>query len=343
MRRRILASGFLSLLLLAITGLVIAQETVKQPKAVPVEPEKDFDVVPKGELLVNEFIIRNEGDVTLEITDVHPACGCTVAEFDEQVAPGKEGKINVKLDTSSFTGPLSKSVAVYTNDPDNPQIQLVMKADVKPYIGVLPGYARFSYVQGEPMGTIRQTVWSEDGQPIKVLSVKAPYDHLKVSHRAPKEDELHEKAEGKPQWLVDITLDAYAPIGALTGHVEVVIDHPKQKTALIPISGFVRPRQHVTPEQVDFGPLEGGALPLKRVLAFTNFITAGIEVTKVETGHFALDASVVETGRKDGHRFKVILEVLPDMPKGDFATELKLHITDDQNPTISVPINGKIL
>lgn len=343
MHRRILASGFLSLLLLAVTGVVIAEGAAKQPKAVPVEPEKDFSTVPKGDTIVHQFLIRNEGDVPLEITDVHPACGCTVAEYDQQVAPGKAGKINVKLDTSSFTGPISKSVAVFTNDPDNPKIQLVMKAEVQPFITLLPGYARFSYVQGEAVGTIKQTLWAEDGYPIKVLSVKAPYDHLKVSHRPAKEGELHEKAEGKPQWLVDITLDAESPIGALRDYVEVVIDHPKQKTAQIPISGFVRPRQHVTPEQVDFGTLEGAALPLKRVLAFTNFITAGIELTKIETGHFALDASVVETGRKDGHRFKVVLEVLSEMPAGDFSTVVKIHTTDGQNPLIEIPVNGKII
>ncbi len=343
MRRTILLFALLATCGLSLATVASAQgEAV--PKAVPVEPVKDLAIVPKGELIVHQFLIRNEGNAPLELTDVHPACGCTVAEFDRVVPPGGVGKVTAKLDTSSFNGPISKSIAVLTNDPANPKLQLVIKAEVKPYVNAYPGFARFNYVQGETTGTISQNLWSEDGHPLKVLKVTAPYPHLKVGfHEAKEESEKFAKANDKQQWRVDITIDAQSPIGALRDYVLVETDHPKQKEVQIAISGFVRPRQHVTPEKVDFGTLEGASLPLKRTLAFTNFATKGIQLTKIDTGHVGVNAAFVETGNIAGHRFQLTLEISPNMPKGAFSSVVKVHTTDEQMPVIEIPINGTIL
>ncbi len=342
-----------SILLTAIFGTLILGLSVPAPhagaatgegapRAVPIEPIKDFEIVAKGEEVHHTFEIKNEGNATLELTDVRPACGCTVAEFDSKIAPGEIGQVRTTLQTLDFYGPISKSVAVFTNDPDNPKIQLVLKANVKPYVGINPGYARFIYVQGEHIEPITQTLWPEDNHALNVLEVRNPYDFLEV--------EVHKAVEGEidprhpePQWLVTVELDPYSPVGALREYVEVTTDHPKQKIVRIPISGFVRPRQHVTPHELNLGVLDGDSLPLRRELDFTNFITAGIEVKSVETGIAGLTAEVRETGRQDGHRFKVTLTVGPEVPKGALKSVLKLHITDQKNPIVEVPIEGTVL
>ena len=58
-----------------------------------VEKVKDFGVVAKGEKLQAVFEVRNTGQAPLEITQVRPTCGCTVADFDKTIAPGGTGKI----------------------------------------------------------------------------------------------------------------------------------------------------------------------------------------------------------------------------------------------------------
>src|SRR3954467_12599449 len=122
-----------------------------KPKAVAVEPIKDVGTVPKGDKAVADFLIRNDGDAVLEITNVQPACGCTVAEYDKTIAPGKTGKVHAVVDTSTFNGPIAKGVTVFTNDPAMPQIELTVRAKVEPYINVKPGYARYTTVQGEAL------------------------------------------------------------------------------------------------------------------------------------------------------------------------------------------------
>lgn len=325
---------------LAPLALTTAQES--GPMAVPLEPIKDFEIVPKGEWIYHDFKIKNEGTSNLSILDVKPACGCTVAEFDKVIAPGEIGTVQVKVDTSSFAGPISKPISVFTNDTGNPKLQLVVKANVKPYLAVRPGYARFIYVQGEPLSPISQVLWTEDGSDVDVVGVKTPYDHVTVKHRVASEAERNDQYPGK-QWVFDVFLDPNAPVGALRDYVEVELSHPKQKTVRIPISGFVRPRQHVTPQKIDVGVLAGDTLPLKHIATFTNFTTDGIQVTKTETGLQGLSIEVNEVGRRDGHRFELIVTIGPETPKGEFESVLKLHITDEQNPVVEVPISGKIL
>ena len=318
----------------------VAQES--GPRAVPVEPIKDFETVPRGDYIHHEFQLKNEGGSVLEIIDVKPACGCTVAEFDKKIEPGKLGKVKVKLETSSFSGPIAKPISVFTNDPQNPKLQLVIKAEVKPYLGIQPGYARFIYVRGEALEPIPQVVWAADGSDIQVSNVKTPYDYLKVEYRTAKDEERNDDYKGR-QLAVEVHLAPDAPVGALRDYVELEIDHPKQKTVRIPISGFVRPRQHVTPQKIDFGHLDGGSLPLKRVVTFTNFIAAGIKVTDFESGLEGLSVEVNEVGKLDGHRFELVLTVGPEVPKGKFESTLKLHITDEKNPIVEVPVSGTIL
>ena len=331
---------------LAAAATVVATEgDVKRPRAVPTDPIKDFEVVAKGDTLIHEFGIKNEGSAALEVTDVHPACGCTVVEFERVIAPGEIGKIKAEVKTDNFDGPINKSIAVFTNDPENPKLQLVVRANVRPYINVLPGYARYNYVQGETVGAIAQTLWAEDGDEVAIVSVEAPYDHLKVTYREATEDELHPKGKGR-QWHLEFTLDSKSsPIGALRDHVEIRLDHHKQRFVRIPISGFVRPRQHITPQEVDFGKLEGASLPMRRTLHFTNFITDTIELTEVETGIEGLSVEVKgSTSELDaGRRFQLILTVGPGMPKGDFSSTVKIHTTDEQNPIVQLPIKGTIL
>jgi len=327
---------------LVLSALVLgAVPASAKPQAVVVEPVKDFEVVAKGEHLKHAFEIRNEGDEVLEITEVRPSCGCTVAKFDQKIAPGKSGFVIADVDTASLDGVIAKSVAVFTNDADNAKLQLTVKADVRPYIAVDPGYARFSYVQGEPTGTISETIYAPDGSDIEILEVKVPYDHIRVSHRVAGEEERDARGSGK-QWKVDIEILPDAPVGPLRDHVEVIVDHPKQKKVLIPISGFVRPRQHVTPQEIDFGQVKSSDLPLVKGFTLTSFTTKGIDPPEVESSIKGLDIQVRKTGTT-GHRYQVILQMTRDMPKGEFADVLRIRTSDEKSPVIEVPLRGVVL
>lgn len=331
-----------SLALFCFVSLVPAVLFAAAPKAVPVEPIVDFEIVPRGEVIVHTFEIRNAGDSTLELSDVRPACGCTVVEFDRSIAPGATGKLAARVDTSDFYGPISKSISVYTNDIENPQVMLVVKAEVKPFIGVVPGHARFNYVQGEDLQPVEQLLWAEDGRDFKIVEIKDPYEYVDVKISPAAAERRNPEFEGS-QWMVDVHLAPNAPVGSLAEYIELTTDHPKQKTVKLPLSGFVRPRSHVTPHELDFGKLDGGSLPLRRTLHMTNFAMGEIQVESIDTGFPALGVIAEPSSKQPGHRFLLRLTIGPEMPKGDFSTVLKIKTSDPRKPVIEVPVRGEIL
>jgi len=312
-----------------------------KPKAVAVEPIKDLGTVPKGEKIVNDFVIRNEGDAVLEITNVQPACGCTVAEFDKTIAPGQTGKVHAVVDSSTFSGPISKGVSVFTNDPDNPQIELTIRAKVEPYIAVKPGYARYVTVQGEAKeGNIGQTLWAPDGSDFNVTGVESPWPFLKVTFREAKPEERNADAKGK-QWRVEMLLSNDAKVGALSDYVTIHTDHPKQKLVQIPVSGFVRPVVAVTPPTADFGRIELKE-PMRKALNIRNFATESIKVTGIDPSLPKGIETKLEP-LEEGREYQVRIILNPELAKGPFNGKLTIHTDSPKVPTLEVELKGIVI
>ena len=94
-----------------------AAKPVSAPKIEVNLETKDVGTVAKGQIIDATFTIRNTGGSDLIISDARPGCGCTVASFDKVVKPGEEGKIVSHVDTKSFSGPITWSVATTTGGP----------------------------------------------------------------------------------------------------------------------------------------------------------------------------------------------------------------------------------
>ena len=99
----------------------------------------------------------------------------------------------------------------------------------------------------------------------------------------------------------------------------------------------------VLPEAIDLGHLDASTLPQTRSATFLNFISAAIAVTKVESDVAGVSARVEATDGDGGHRFRLLVDLSPDLEQGPFAGTIKLHITDSLNPVVSVPVKGLVL
>jgi hypothetical protein len=309
-----------------------------KPKATIAEPLKDVGTVSKGDKIVHDFVIKNEGDADLQITNVQPACGCTVAEFDKVIKPGQTGKVHAVVDSATFSGPISKGVSVFTNDPEHPQIELTIHAKVEPYISIKPGYARYITVQGEPLeGNIAQTLWAPDGTSWDITGIDSPFPFLAVTFHEAKPEERLPDAKGK-QWKVEMKLSNQAKVGPLSDYVTVHTNHPKQKIVQIPVSGFVRPVVATTPPNADFGKIELKE-PLKKALNIRNFATEPIKVTSVDPTLPKGIETKLET-LEEGREYQVRIILNPELAKGPFLGKLVIHTDSPKVPTLEVEVKG---
>lgn len=117
---------------LALAARAGGAPTAVAPAITVDAPVIDAGTVRKGAPIEARFLFRNAGGETLSISDARPACGCTVATFDREVAPGASGEVRATVQTKAFSGPITKHIAILSNDPVHPRIDLTVKAVVEP-------------------------------------------------------------------------------------------------------------------------------------------------------------------------------------------------------------------
>jgi len=101
------------------------------PKLVLQQSSFDFGDIKQGEKVSHTFVLSNGGGDLLTITDVKASCGCTAATpEDRELAPGQSTNLVVTFNSAGRMGKQSKTVRIYSNDPENPEMALVITGNV---------------------------------------------------------------------------------------------------------------------------------------------------------------------------------------------------------------------
>jgi len=328
-------------MVMTLAATVAVMDAADGPKLMVPEKIMDMGKVAQGEVLDVDFAVVNEGDETLEIKAVRPTCGCTVADFDREIAPGKTGYIKAKLDTRDFSGPISKSILIMTNDPQDPTRTLVIKTEVHPYVQVLPrALVRFNAVQHEPMEQKITVVADEEEKDFKVKAVKSSVPFLLASVRPVPSDQLL-AGKSPQQYEITLTMKENPPVGPVNTVLEIETNHPKAKKVPVKVFGVVRALLHVTPSQIQFGAVEAKKQPGRNVIVVNNR-SAGVEVkvTGASVNDPAFNAEVVPIEK--GRRYQVSVTINPEASAGPRDAVLTLKTSDPEFPTVEVPVRANI-
>jgi hypothetical protein len=81
-----------------------------------------------------EFKFTNEGKSDLMIRHIKATCGCTAIQQGNQgvgIKPGESSSIKAVFSPGTSPGKVTKSIYVYTNDPKNSEVVLMLNADVE--------------------------------------------------------------------------------------------------------------------------------------------------------------------------------------------------------------------
>ena len=330
---------FAAVLALAANGS--AQEAVEVgPRIVVPEKIMDLGTVPKGEVVSADFKIINEGSEALQLKAVRPTCGCTVAKFDREVAAGATGWVKTKLDTKDFSGPISKSVLVMSNDQETPTLSLVIKADVKPFVEVLPRpLVRFNAVLSENATEKLILVAEDTAEGFAIEKIESSVPFLETSVRPLEKNELLVGKAGN-QYELTLSLTENADTGPLSAQVTLFTNHPKARKVPIRVFGVVRALLHVTPPQLQFGSVEAKVRPGRNLIVVNNRHQGTVELSDARVSDSAFDVQVVPI--QEGKRFQVTVTVKPDATAGMREATLTIDTTDPDYPEITVPIQANI-
>jgi hypothetical protein len=116
-------------LVVVISGCTAAGEN---PNIRVTPSSYDFGDMPK-ETVSHTFLVENTGSSQLIITQVSTSCGCTTAEVDsETIEPGQSTEMLVTFDPNLMDseGNVFRIVYIKSNDPEQPEIEVEIRANV---------------------------------------------------------------------------------------------------------------------------------------------------------------------------------------------------------------------
>jgi len=333
----------LVLVAMTLTLQVGAQEA---PKLVVAEKIIDLGDVPQGEVRDVEFKLTNEGEAELILKSVRPTCGCTVAQWPKKIEPGGKGVVAAKLDTAGFKGGIAKAIMVMSNDPKNSIVKLVIKADVKPYLEVLPSpIVRMSVLESEDAvekvviaGTSRSGDFKVTGA--KAYTKDGEIDPaFKVDYRKLPETEV---IDGRMdcQYEIAIRLTDEATVGPISSVVKVTTDSKKKSEVEVKVFGVVRPMLRVMPGTLQFGAVEARQQPSQNLVVENNRPDAKVAITGAKIDDPAFETSIVAL--EDGERYQITVTVSRDASPGIKDAVLVLKTTDAEFNELRVPVRASI-
>ena len=211
-----------------------------QPKIKFRETAWNFGKISQGKAVSHEFVFANEGDATLVIKKVTTTCGCTAALVSaEKVAPGEEGKIEVKFDTRGYGGQVGKLVYVESNDPKEPQKQLEITADIEvppsPKIEIDPYNLDLGLlVEGEELRADLKIM--NKGE----MELRAEFNHRNALYFvAGKPASVPLKVAAGKEAAVEVRIPTMNRVGVIREYVLVKSNDPMRSTLSLYLSGYI--------------------------------------------------------------------------------------------------------
>ena len=212
-------------------------------------PTYDFGKAAVGEKIHHTYMVTNTGIEMLQISNVHPSCGCTtVGGWTTNIAPGQSGQIAVQFDTSRYGGgpPVRKTIEVYSNAKNEPRKTLMLSGSVWKPIDVSPTVAVISIppdATNEMTATVQLV--NQTTNPI-TISNPTSANHLFTV-------ELKEVKPGMEYQLVITSHPPYTP-GNLPGTVSVNTTLAGTPIINVPVTASVAQPVQIFPPQITLSP-----------------------------------------------------------------------------------------
>src|SRR5262249_49790947 len=206
----------------------------------------DFGRVKSGDPVKYTYYFTNTGDVLLELTDVHPSCGCTAAgEYTKKVEPGHSGQIPIQFNSGNFNGQVVKTVTVTSNDKKQPTVVLQLKGTIWKPIDLSPPYSVLNVPPDAPSASATVKIVNNMPEQLDVYAPELSNPSFGV--------ELKTNQPGK-EYQITISSVAALPSGSSQGRIKLKTSSTNSPSLDIPFWVNVQAPLTVTPTQLMLTP-----------------------------------------------------------------------------------------
>lgn len=285
---------FIAILFLA-AALCRAQTeaTTHAPKLVCDAPEFDFGTQDNSQVVEHTYVLRNAGDLTLEISNVRASCGCTVASISERsVPPGAETRVTARLSLSGRTGAQHKTLTVESNDPQQPQYMLQLKGTAATAVDVQPTHMIYGQIDAGLQPTGIANIVSGTS-PFHITGLENNSDQVVATIETTEVDRAYR--------LVVSPREPLAP-GQISTVLRLTTDHPQRPTIDYQVTYIVTGSIIVSPTELAFPAPSPEAV--SRMVIVRSGNGTPFQITAVEPPLPSAGVSIEPFG-PNGYRVKV--------------------------------------
>jgi hypothetical protein len=309
------------------------------PRAVFTSTIYDFGTVKQGQEVAHTFVLRNEGTEPLKISQMAVSGRGLKGRFRSLIGAGEEIEIPFVWDTSQVSREVEGKITLYLNDPDQPQVTLVLNGVVIPPIDIVPRSAVFISEFNSKAKRRSVTIINNQHRPLSITGMERDGEHFEAV--------VETVVPGK-QYILHVIQPAGVPIGRYKEAVTLLTDDPSHPSLHVVVNLLVKPDLYVAPPDVDFGRVNIGGIqktpdmgPIATQIFLVKRRDSEMTITSVTTDVPFLDIRQDPPERGQIFRFDVGLDMDRIVP-GKIDGTIIIKTNDPEFPELVVPVRGEI-
>ena len=317
----------------SLTSISKQPDVPPKPHMAFEELNYDFGIAGPGDRIIHIFKFTNVGSEPLQITRVSTSCGCTAALLTEkEIPPGSSGEIRTVFETKRFEGVQETTITVYSNDPDDPEIDLTIIGAIKRDVAVVPQGINFGDVEkGETVtGSVKLLQLSQNKLVLHRIEVNEKYLNATTSRF---------REENSRGINIDITLKPEAPVGALNEVITLHTNLKRRPRIDVPVWANILGRIQVQPKILSLGTISKGGKISQPITVFSSD-GEKFHVLKItcDLPFIHLQSSV----DKKNNVVKISGTIDKVSPAGRLSGRIDIYTDDPDQSVIYVPVYGVI-
>ena len=224
---------------------------------------------------------------------------------------------------------VEESINVYTNDPTQNRVTLILKGTAFVPITTFPSRLLLGSIP--PKTPIAKSLTIHRKGKTQIVGVRTDSSHLRATVASAKAD---------PIMRVEVTLLESAPVGPFSHNLLVDYRYEgKETTHDVPVFGEVLGAFTVSPKRLFFG-LVRNKQTVSKTVAISSVNKHPFKITSVESNSKYVTVKV--TSQADEIRYHLTVTIHPEASSGELSGEILLKTSSPIQPTLRVPFFGII-
>lgn len=206
------------------------------------------------------FMVTNTSPHAIRVLKQTSSCGCTLAEIPKEPIPsGGRIPVRLKADWAGRAGPQSAIVALTTDSPKTPTVQLAIRGFVLTPALVVPNHVNFGVLKsGEEVSRVVVARGGTDPKPFRVTEMHASTPFVSITRMGTGAGGGH-SAPGDLTEQFILTATNPGKTLRVEGQITLRTDLPELPQLLLTVEADLRGPLVALPQSVLFGPFKGEA------------------------------------------------------------------------------------